>query len=163
MNRFFLLVLAVAISATSAHAATVKYDADEAFDFSAWQSWAWKRPELPDATSIAEGRIRRALDEGFTARGYTGAERNEADFLVDYHAAVGRELRLNESWGLPGRRDVRVDTYAKGVLIVDVFDRATGRLVWRGSVSDALASDPEKADKKTEKAVAKLLKKFPSP
>lgn len=162
MNRFFLLILAVALSATTAHAAAVKYDADETFDFSTCESWAWKRPELPDA-SIAEGRIRRALGEGFTAKGYTSTEPNEADFLVDYHAAVGRELRLDESLGLPGRRNLRVDSYAKGVLIVDVFDRETGRLVWRGSVSDALASDPEKADKKTEKAVEKLLKKFPAP
>jgi len=161
MNRFLMLVMAVAVSVTSAHAASVKYDADETIDFSPWKSWAWKRPELPNESSIAEIRIRRALEEGFAAKGYTNVERAAADFLIDYHAAIGRELRLDEGWGFPGRRDIRVNSYAKGVLVVDVFERATGRLVWRGSVSDALASDPAKADKKMGKAVAKLLKKFP--
>jgi hypothetical protein len=145
----------------AAHAADVKYDYDKTADVSTWKSWAWKQPEPPATGSIAEGRIRRALEEGFAAKGYTNIEGSTADFLVDYHAAVGRELRVDEGWGFPGRRDLRVNSYAKGVLIVDVFDGRTGRLVWRGSVSDALASDPAKADKKTEKAVTKLLKKFP--
>lgn len=47
--------------------------------------------------------------------------------------------------------------------MVEVYDGKSGRLVWRGAVTDALAKDPEKADKKTQKAVAKLLKGFPSP
>lgn len=162
MNRFLMLAVAVAISVGSAHAADIKYDYDKTVDVSTWKSWAWKRPELPNTGSIAESRIRRSLEEGFAAKGYTHGERGAADFLVDFYAGAHRDLRLNESWGGPlFGRDVRVDTYAKGVLIVDVFDRETGRLVWRGSVSDALAGDPDKADKKTEKAVAKLLKKFP--
>jgi hypothetical protein len=56
---------------------------------------------------------------------------------------------------------LKIDSTPVGTLIVDVIDARTGRLAWRGSVSDALASDPGKADKRTGKAVTKLLRKFP--
>jgi hypothetical protein len=161
VKGILMLCAGAALSMSSVHAASVTYDYDTTADVSAWKSWAWRRPAPPHVATPAEGRIRRSLEAGFAARGYIRVERGEADFAVDYHAAVGRDLRLDEGRGFPGRRDVRVASFAKGVLVVDVFDLRTGRLVWRGSVSDALASDPAKADKKVDKAVEKLLLKFP--
>jgi hypothetical protein len=145
-----------------AAAATVKYDYDRKVDFAAWEKAAWLRPEAPGGT-LAEGRIRRALEEGFEAKGFTWVEAApEADFLVACHAAARRDLRLEQSFrGAGFGRDLRLDTVPVGMLVVDVYDRRTGELAWRGMVSDALARDPEQADRKTAKAVAKLLANFP--
>ena len=156
-----LSMLTALFPAVPAHASEVRYDYDGTVDFSRWETMAWRWPESPNGSSMAEARIRRALEAGFAAEGYTFAHPSEADFLIDFHAAAHRELRLEEGWGPRWRRDVRIDAYPTGVLIVDVFDRRTGRLAWRGAVSDALANDPEKAEKRTQKAVAELLEKFP--
>jgi len=159
----WIAVAAVVVSMSasgSAQASTVKYDYDKSVDFTAWKSLAWK-PSGPSGGTLAEGRIRRALAAGFAAKGYTMVDASSADFLVAHHAAARRDLRVSESFSRGFGRDLRVDSVPVGFLVVDVFERRTGKLAWRGMVSDALASNPEKADKRTEKAVAKLLEKFP--
>ena len=162
MLKTALALLALTALSATVRAANVRYDYDESVDFSTWKAWAWKRPAAAEAdASLAEARIRRALEAGLAARGYAQAERGEADFLVEMHTAARRDLRLSEDLRPRWRRDVRVDSAPVGVLVVDVFDARTGRLAWRGTVSDDLAGDPEKADKRTEKVVTKLLRKFP--
>jgi hypothetical protein len=147
----------------SARAATVRYDYDESAAFSEWKTLAWKRPQPTGGDPLAMGRIRRALEAGFAAKGYTETDRDEADFLVDFYAGAHRELRLTEGGGPFRGRNLRVDAQPTGTLVVDVWDAGTGRLVWRGAVQDALANDPAKADRRTEKAVTELLAKFPPP
>jgi hypothetical protein len=167
MRRTQMLVavaMAIALglgAVDAARAATLRYDFDATIDFSSWKSWAWKQPKPESGSSIIDARIRRALDSGFTAAGYDEAAPDQADFLIDYRATGYREVRIDEGFGPPLRRSLRVGSQPMGVLTVDVFDRKTGKLAWHGVVSDAIASDPEDADEATAKAVAKLLKKFP--
>jgi hypothetical protein len=162
MKKLMMLMLAASVLAATddVQAASVKYDRDSSVAIAAMEDWAWKWTPSADE-SLAEARIRRTLAAGFVAKGYSEVDRREADFVVEYHAAVGRELSVNDLGG-PGRRNLRVDTRAKGVLVVDVVDRRTGRLVWRGSVTDYLADDPAEADRKAERAIEKLLEKFPA-
>jgi len=148
--------------AHAASAATVKYDYDRDVDFAAWKTFAWSGPAAPGA-SLTEKRLERAVEDGFEAKGYRLVERPaEADFLIACRAAAWRDVSLSESWHGPAfGRDLSVQRVARGALLVDVVDRRTGRLAWRGTVSDDLAGSPEQADKRTAKAVEKLLKKFP--
>lgn len=165
MNRFHLLTMILTVAMTlgtlaSAHAGNVDYHYDEKADFASFESWTWKFPPQRQATTPTDRRIRLALQEGFTERGYVSADRGAVDFLVDFHTAGGRALPTPASF--VGRR-LRGDGHAKGVLVVDVFDAATGALVWRGSVSDAVGSGPLRADARAEAAVRLLLQKFPPP
>ena len=48
-----------------------------------------------------------------------------------------------------------------GTLTIDMFDSSNKQLIWRGSSSDTLADKPEKNEKKLDKAVADMFKKFP--
>ncbi|MGE0455050.1 MAG: DUF4136 domain-containing protein [Vicinamibacteria bacterium] len=157
-----LLAILVLASAGTGQAAEVKYDADTSVDVTRWSAFALKAGEAGSRSPIAESRLRRTLEAGFVARGYRLAEPGEAEFLVAYQTALRRDLRLDESLGPRWGRSLRADIQAVGVLVVDVYERQSGRLVWRGAVSDAMASEPEKADEKTEKAVSELLKKFPA-
>lgn len=164
MNRiltFAVTLLTTLILTGAGRAAEVRYDADPSVDTKAWHTWAWAKPEPQDGGSPAETRIRRELAAGLAAKGYGQAAREEADFLVDFQAGAQRELRVDRGFG-PLGRNARVDTQPVGTLLVDAIDRESGRRAWRGLVSDTLASDPEKADKRTAKAIAKLLKEFPS-
>ncbi len=154
-----VLVLALVASAT---ASSVKYDYDRTVDFSKWSTVAWRDSWRADA-SMSARRIEKALAEGFVERGYAFVEEpDDADFILTYRVSTWQDVRLETihrgpAWG----RTVRVDREAVGALIVEVHDRRTGRLAWHGTVSDALARDPDEADRRTGKAVRKLLAKFP--
>jgi hypothetical protein len=167
MKRRILSTMSVAVIAATiagaATASTVKSDHDRTADFSSYESWAWKRGGERRGASLAEARIRRALAAGFAERGFERVdEAAQADFLVDYHVAAHGELRVRESFRTPGLgRDLALDRVPVGALVVDVFDAESGALVWRGLVSGTLARDPERAEKKTARAVAKLLARFP--
>jgi hypothetical protein len=50
--------------------------------------------------------------------------------------------------------------YTEGTLIIDVINAKTKVLVWRGSISDAVA-DPSNLHTKATDAVKKIFKKFP--
>lgn len=50
-----------------------------------------------------------------------------------------------------------------GTLHVDIFDAQTKKVIWHGDSSQRLSGNPEKNQKKLNKDVADLFKKFPPP
>ncbi len=50
-----------------------------------------------------------------------------------------------------------------GTLNVDVFDSQTKQLLWRGKSSETLSGKSDKNEKKLEKDVTDMFKKFPPP
>ena len=163
MNTRIAVLLVISLGfAAAAAASTVKYDFDRDVDFSKWTTMAWSSPAGP-ALSMTETRIAKAVEMGFQNRGYTRVESPaQADFVIDWRAAAWQDVRLDDTFRGPAfGRTLSVRREARGALVIDVHDARTGRLVWHGVVTDALAGDPEQADRKTAKAVEKLLKKFP--
>jgi len=169
MNRIAKCALLVVVasgvfgSVGTAGAATVRYDIDRSVDVSGWESMAWV-PTVKADSSIQGRRIARAIESGFAGRGYTlVADPQQADFLVTYRAAAWRDVRLETTAYSPAfGRSARLEREPMGSLAIQVVDRRTGKVVWHGVVSDALAGNPDQADKRTTKAVEKLLKKFPA-
>lgn len=164
-NTIWTSILAILLAmgmAAAAAASTVRYDYDRTVNFSDREEVAWRDPERPDASMTAR-RIEKALQEGFEERGYSFVEKAEdADFVIEYRLAAWQDVRLEGIRRGPALgRTVYVDREAMGALVVDVYEVGTGRLAWHGVVSDALARDPSSADRKTAKAVEKLLKHFP--
>jgi hypothetical protein len=157
-----LVLMTSMVIATTVMASTVKYDYDREVDFSGWKTMAWRRLHQA-GESMREKRIRRAVEDGFKAKKYVLLDtRTQADFLIEYSTSARQDLQFNETLMGPGfGRSARIEAIPTGTLIVDVYDGRTGRLAWRGMVTDTLANDPNDADKKTAKAVTKLLKKFP--
>lgn len=161
-NAVAVAVVVLAGSSAAVRASEVRYDFDRTADTAGWKTWSWRSPVGAEQVGLQEARLREALVAGFGARGYQQVEPNAADFRVEYHGAARPQVRLNDTWSPGFGRDLRVDKQLVGTLVVEAYDATSGRLVWRGTVTDALAKDPDQADKKTAKAVAKLLKKFPA-
>jgi hypothetical protein len=162
MRRWMGFVLLTLIGTVAA--AAVERNYDETFDFSAVQSFAWVEAPGWKVNPVADKRIRSAVEARLSAKGYSLAEAGEADLLLDYRAAVRDRLRMDEVWR--GRRfrgpSVSVwdvTSYAEGTLLLDMLNSNGDELVWRGIVTGAIS--PETAEKRIQKAVAKLLKKFP--
>ena len=63
-------------------------------------------------------------------------------------------------WGT-GTATTVVEPQAIGDLTVDIFDGKNKQLIWRGAAEKTLSSKPEKNEKKLEKSVEDMFKKFP--
>ncbi len=85
-----------------------------------------------------------------------GTTRNEPTFTTFYTGMPGWYWQ-----GWDGFATTTVDYNKVGTLVVDIFDSATKKLIWRGVATDTLSSKPEKNDKKLEHAVEKMFDKFP--
>ena len=64
-------------------------------------------------------------------------------------------------WGYYYGGTAYVDKIPAGTLRVEMEDPRTQKLVWRGRGSDYLSEKPEKVEKKINKVVEKMFKKFP--
>jgi hypothetical protein len=160
MKKTMTMLTITALAATMATASTVKYDMDTTADFTRYQKVAFADAPAKGAEAMADKRIREALATELEAKGYTMTDAKEADLLLDYVAVVRQRRQIDETGGPRFGRNLRLRSHPEGTLVVS-FATREGETVWHGAVTDALASNPEKAEKKTEKAIAKLLEKLP--
>jgi hypothetical protein len=58
---------------------------------------------------------------------------------------------------LDGKTEILVELH------VDIFDSQSKKVIWHGVCTDTLTGSPEKNEKKMEKSVADVFKKFPPP
>ena len=88
---------------------------------------------------------------------------DKADLCVGHQTAVSKEENI--MWySLHSATTLGGITLYVGQLVIDLYDAATEALVWRGAVSKTInrTAKPEKRQKNLEKAIAKLLKNYPS-
>lgn len=160
----------------------VSQDYDVQTDFSQLRTFAWQndvQPKYDDIrlnSSLLDQRIRRAVEEALVSAGFVKTTRQEAQFLVAYELAVRQRIEsqpqsgIGFGVGMGGPRggvmvssgsDVR--SYDQGLLLVDVLDPGSGRLLWRGKATDRFVqhSDPEKNTQKINETVIKVMAQFP--
>jgi hypothetical protein len=167
-----LLVQCAALAAGVAGlllAADVKTDYDHSADFSHYHTYSWMSAKASD--SLWQDRITQDVDAQLQSKGWQKVD-NGGDASV---AAIGRtsnKQTLDTFYdGFPGWRwrgfggmgetTTTVENQPVGTLTVDIFDSASKRLIWRASGTDALSGKPEKNEKKLEKTVEDMFKKFP--
>lgn len=148
--------------ATLAGAASVKYDMDGSVEIAKLEKVAFVSPPSKGEDAIADKRLRAALTAALEAKGYELVDGSGADLTVDYFAVVRQRRELVETGGPRFGRNLRLRQLPEGTLVVSFALSPSGEVVWHGLVTDAIASSPERANEMTEKAVAKLLEKFPS-
>ncbi len=156
-----LLCLAVGASAED-----VRTDYDHHANFSQYRTYCWEKVKTTDP--LWENRIKDAVDRDLQAKGWQQVETN-GDVAI---TAVGSAHNQQEyetfynglggwRWGGFGETTTQVETYRVGSLVLDFYDAHNKQLIWRGVASDTLSGNPDKNEKKLEKAVNKMLDKFP--
>jgi hypothetical protein len=161
----------------------VRTDWQPGTDFSHLGTYAWRdREHAPRDPRIDndlfESRVREAVDDELRAKGFRLVD-GPADFEVAWDAWVQprSDVTAFPSWGFgfggfrggPGfwgvglGSDVYVDQYDEGMLIIDILDPETGRLLWRGTAESRLREDrtPEQRTKRVRDAVHAILERFP--
>jgi hypothetical protein len=150
----------------SAAAQSVQSDFDRAFQFSNLKSFSFavQRRGATDplaGDTLNDGRIRTGLESNLRANGFTMAT-EQPDFVIAYYVTTKNKLSVQDyGYGPPrwfGSRDIRVNQYSEGTLMVDFIDVRTNQVIWRGRASGTL--EMKGVDKKISKSTEKLVKQF---
>jgi hypothetical protein len=167
----FVCAVALVLLGTITLAQSITYDFDKAANFPAFKTYAWvPGTVLPDELNHA--RIVNAVSAQLGLKGLTRVEsKRDADLLVAYHAIFDRDVQINgfsSGWGgyrFGGSRSgtARTEEIVTGTLIVDLVDRRTDTIVWRGIAAKDIdvKADPKKRDRNLNKAAEKLFKNYP--
>ena len=156
---------------TFASAQKVTYNYLPGTDFSKYKTYKWveiREGMHPD--QIISQQIKQAVDSELASKGLEKTDSDDADLYIDYQVAVNQERQWNAMgmggpirWG--GMGTATSSTINIGTLVIDMYDVAAKKQVWRGDATKTLnpSKDPQKNMKNLQKAVAKLLKNFPPP
>ena len=147
----------------------VRYNYVPGTDFAKFKTYKWveiKGAEQPN--QILDGQIKAAIDSQLAQKGLTKTEGDDADLYVAYQVAINQQTEWNTyqtggGWYWGGMATTTSSTINVGTLVVNLFDTAAKRLVWRGDATKTLnpSKDPQKNQERLQKAVAKLLKNYP--
>jgi hypothetical protein len=116
------------------------------------------------APSLFDKRVKQAVTEALTPKGMI-RQNIDPDILVVYHVDVQNKREIHAYGYRYGWGPAQIDTYdyREGTLIIDFVDRQTKQLVWRSVGSGVIDREmsPQEMQAKINKAVAKMLAKFP--
>jgi len=145
----------------------VKVDWDKGANFSGYHTYAWTTG-TPAKNPLMGQRIVDGVDKELAAKGYQQVDTANPDLVVLYHASTSKQTQLNTmgtgwGWYWGGSTTTTVSEIPIGQLSVDIGDPKTKKLLWLGSASDTMSDKPEKNEKKIQKALDKMFKKFPPP
>jgi len=145
--------------------ADVQYD--QAADFSAFHTYAWKdtQERLPNPTRHIA--VVTAIERELEKKGLVKARDGAADVEVRFYATLDKHVsgsaRQSETPAL-GVSDLRitvdVEKMAEGTLVVELYEPKTDRRLWRGTTTRVLresAIDEEAI----RSAVALVLRSYP--
>lgn len=129
----------------------------------------------PKISEIDVKRIGGLLSAELSKR-YKAVAEPEADFLVRYFIVVEERMRVdtyNASFGMYRggygyhygiqSPEVRNTYYQQGSIIVDILDKQSNEVVWRGSTEGRLKKDvtPAERDEQVARYLAELFEEFP--
>jgi hypothetical protein len=151
-TRSALALAAIAIAVTACSKFTVQGDRAAAADFGHYRTFAWfPLADVPpdDQTTgdrALDKRIYEAIEGQMQSKGYAPAASSAADLLLTYRLLrtdgyQEPKLPYAAQWHRGAYLDAvhaSPDTYERGTLIIDVVDRSSRELVWRGSASARL-------------------------
>jgi hypothetical protein len=166
----FLLVLTSGLlAAAAAGGVEVSVDFDPTVDFSRFETFGWLEGTQAEDEEL-EHRIHASIERELVPLGFKEV-REDPDLLIVTHASIDREKEIDvtkfdywleyQGWKRPMAVSQGTWNGSMGVLIVDLLDATSRRLIWRGMATGNVAKKPEKRSEKLDATMAKLFRKFP--
>ena len=167
--RIFLgIAMMVAIvNVTAAQKVTV-YDVRA--NFARYRTFSWIEPPNTSDPSIRAWLV-EAIDSGLAEKGLQRV-RTDGDLGIAAHVATQQAQTLPTFYnGVAGgwrwlsgfEATTPAQVYDVGTLVVDIFDRETRNVMWRGSSPRALSVNPGKSADKLSAGISKMFRNFPPP
>jgi Domain of unknown function (DUF4136) len=169
-NNRLLSIIPVAAAFACIAFAAVTTDFDHHADFAKYHTYSWLGVKA--GTSIWQDRITGAVDSQLAAKGWSKvASGGDASVSAFGHVSEQDSMQTYydgfPGWGWrgwgggTGIATTQVIPEKVGNLTVDIFDANTKQLIFRGQASDSLSSKADKNDKRMDKSVEEMFKKFP--
>jgi hypothetical protein len=166
--RIVAIFLWILFAASFAFAHDVRVDYDHSVNFSKYKTFMWvEKPQTQNP--LMDDRIVNAINAQLSAKGLEPVSA-DADLSIKASSSVQEKVVLNTfydgwgwgwGWGDPGWATTYADTYLEGTTVVDLFDTASGKAIWRGVGTGGVSDKPEKASKKNAKVIAKMFESYP--
>ena len=165
---------ALLLLAMPAAAQKVNIDYSRDFDFSKVKTFQYVETDETKAPSdLMDGRIVGAIKRELKEGGLTEVTENP-DLYVTYHIATQDNTVYNTTnfgyggywggwygWGGGmGTSTTTASSYTEGTLIIDAYDPADKKMVWRGMGTVTVKDDPAKRGKQLDKILDKLGKRW---
>jgi hypothetical protein len=173
MKRAFGLICVLFLAATPAIAQKVTIDYAHDFDFSGVKTFEYvDTSESNVKNELMAGRIVTAIVRELTEGGLKRVE-SDGDIVVTYHVTTAERTSYNTTsmgyggyggWGAGwggwgggmGTSTTYATNYTDGTLIIDAYDPADKKLVWRGTGTVTVKAKPEKQIKQIDNILNKL-------
>jgi len=181
MKRIVFLLLVYAAAAGCSRV-QVSQDYDTGMNFSELHYFSWKSTEEKSSADIRisnpllQKRIIKAIEQSLSERGYI-ANDLQADFLVDYDFSISTRIESSPfttgfGYGFGAYRNYggvsivtspEINQYDVGMLVIDIYYKATNELVWRGTGSEIVTthSTPDQTTNTVQRMVQAILGQFP--
>jgi hypothetical protein len=167
-----MLVSALFASASSGailYAQTINSDYDHSINFAKYSTYNVSKVHATDPS--VEQRILVALNRDLASR-YLHPADSVGDLTITIveasqdkqeYSSFYDGVAWKRGWGTGGFLDSTptLEDVPAGTLVIDMYDAKTKNIVWRGTLTEALTGSTDKKDQEMDKAVDKLLAKFP--
>ena len=160
------------IAGAPAMAQAVSVDYDHTINFLKYKSYTWQKilatdPSVEQAITIAVDRdlaaryLHQEGKDGDVIIAVVEATQDKQEYATFYDGLGG--LGWQRGWGAGGFLDASatLQDIPTGTLVLDMWDRKTQKLIWRGALTEPLSGSEDKKDLKMDKAVGQLLAQFP--
>ena len=180
MKRQLAVLFLAALAATPVLAQKVDIDYAHEYDFGSIKTFQYVNTEDSNAQNpMMADRIEAMIKKELTEGGLTEVDTNP-DIMVTYHVTTADQKSYTTSsfgyggygggwggWGYPygygpsmATATTTERTYTEGTLIIDAYDAAEKKMIWRGTGTVTVKDNPQKRIKQVEKIFNKLGKKW---
>lgn len=183
-----LMIVASLLLAMVGCAPRVTVNSSDSADFSKYKTFAWMDSDVKAGQNplfynqLATEQVENTMAKVLSEKGLRPVSRRP-DLLVGYHFFVEDKTRTVATptspfygpylgwgrwgyrgwgpgyWGWGGQQYVQQE-YQAGTLVVDMVDARTRKLVWRGSVQNAVG-DPARIAAQLTREAERIVEKFP--
>jgi hypothetical protein len=173
--------IAAILAATAIFAQDINTDYDHNYKFNILKGYSWGKVQASDP--LVEPRLAAAVDHvlqgyGFKESAKSGdaaVEQSKPTVMIvtaveaknpEQYVAFYRDMNnldWHRGWQGGGFSDsaANLRQIHGGTLIIDIYDGATGKLIWRGTAAEGIARNEKTNQDNVDKSVALLFAKFP--
>ena len=171
-RRLATALFLTVIAAAPALAQTVTIDYDHNVNFLKFKTYTWQKlhatdPSVEERINIAvkrdmEGRfMTEVAGKGDVTITAVEATQDKAEFVSFYNALDGFAWQTVSGMGGFLDAGTTLANVPLDTLIIDIYDTKTHQLLWRGAVTEPVATNQDKNDRTIDHAVTLLIGKYP--
>ncbi len=164
-----IIVIFIAVSLLiSCSALNVNSDFDTEFDFSKFSTFkivnkSSNKADAKKPTSISFNRVSRAVEKELKLRGMNSRD-TQPDCIVTFHTSVEKKLSVETTnyrrWRGYWVQEQRITEYQHGLLVIDIINRETKNVVWRGW-ANGISENSTRSQEEVNEIVSRIMSNFP--